>query len=127
VFSIKIRIKGYLANKKENTKDNFDTIGIKNGQQIKYLINDTKYKIILSDTQVTLIRENDSFIHKFLFEEKKKTKTNYYIKEYSTEIEVSIITEYIDITESTIEIEYKIEDNAEEYKYFLEMRKELWV
>ena len=125
VFSIRIRIKGYLENITENTKEIIDVIGIKNKETIKYLNNDTSYKIIINNHKITMIRENKNFIHKFIFEEEKEHETNYYIKEYNTELNINIITNNLNVSENKIEITYKIIDSNEKYKYLIEMRKEL--
>ena len=125
VFSIRIKIKGYLHNLTENTKNNIDVIGILNKQNIHYILNDTDHKIIIGKDKVILIRENNSFIHKFEFELDKQTKANYYIKEYSTDIDVIVMTNKLNITEDKIEIIYKIIDSNEEYRYVLEMRNKL--
>ena len=125
MFFIRIKINGYLENLSENTKDNIDVIGILNKQNIHYTFDNTDYKIIINKDKVTLIRENNCFIHKFDFEFKKKTKAKYYIKEYNTDIDVLVMTNKLNITEEKIEILYKIIDSNEEYKYVLEMRKML--
>ena len=125
VFFIKIKIKGYLQNLTENTKDNIDIMGVLNKQNIHYILNDTDHKIIIDNDKVTLIRENKNFIHKFEFELNKQTKANYYIKEYNTDIDVLVITNKLNISEEKIEIIYKIIDSNEEYKYVLEMRNKL--
>jgi len=68
-----------------------------------------------------LFRETDEFIHKILFELNKKNKTEYYIKEYNTNICAIINTTKIVITSHIIEIYYTVIDNLNEYHYFIEM------
>ena len=124
VFSIRVRIKGYLENITEKTKETIDVIGIKNKQTLKYMYNDTKYNIDIQNNKIILIRENDDFIHKFVFAQNKQTDTIYYIKEYNTELTVSMITNNLNIINDKIEIYYRIIDSNEEYKYLIEMRPE---
>ena len=124
VFSIRIKIKGYLENITENTKEIIDIIGIKNKNNLKYKYNDTNYKIIINDNKIELIRENDNFIHKFIFEAKKETDTIYFIKEYNTDLVIPIMTNILNILDDKIEIIYKILDSNEEYKFLIEMRQE---
>ena len=127
VFFIKIKIKGYLQNLTENTKDNIDVLGVLNKQNIHYRLNNTDHKIIINQDKVTLIRENENFVHKFEFESNKQTKANYYIKEYNTDIDILVMTNKLNISENKIEIIYKIIDSKEDYKYVLEMRNKIWV
>ena len=60
-------------------------------------------------------------MHKFIFELNTKTESIYYIKEYLTELNVSIITTKLNILKNKIEIYYKIIDNDNNYKYVLEL------
>lgn len=127
VFSIRIKIKGYLQNLTENTKDNIDVIALQNKRNIHYVFDNTDHKLIFDKNTVTLIRENANFVHKFVFELNKQTKASYYIKEYNTDIDVLVVTNKLNISKDRIEIIYKIIDSEEAYKYVLEMREELWV
>ena len=95
VFSIKIKIKGYLKNETEKTTENFEIFGIKNKERITYIIDGTKYKLDLKEKNINLIRENEEFIHSMVFISKKTTDTIYYIKEYKSEIPIKIHTKYI--------------------------------
>ena len=82
VFSIKIKIKGYLKNETEKTTENFEIFGIKNKEKITYIIDGTKYKLDIKEKKINLIRETEEFIHSMVFIPKKTTDTIYYIKEY---------------------------------------------
>ena len=77
VFSIKIKIKGYLKNETEKTTENFEIFGIKNKERITYIIDGTKYKLDLKEKNINLIRENEEFIHSIVFIKKKTTDTIY--------------------------------------------------
>lgn len=125
VFCIKIKIKGYLQNLTENTKDNIYAVAILNKKNIHYILNNTDHKIIITDDKVFLIRENQEFVHKFVFELNKQNKASYYIKEYNTEFNFSIITSKLFVDKNKIEIIYKIIDSNEEYKYLLEMSEKI--
>jgi len=120
-FFIKIKVKGYLQNVTENTKEIIDTFGIKNKDTISYILNDTKYKITISNNKILLIRDNQEFLHKIEFELNKEKETEYYIKELSTSIYLFIQTTYLSINKNLIEIHYKVIDSQEEYIYLIEM------
>lgn len=121
VFSIKIKIKGYLKNETEKTTENFEIFGIKNKEKITYIIDGTKYKLDIKEKNINLIRETEEFIHSMVFIPKKTTDTIYYIKEYKSEIPIKIHTKYIKKVNNYIEIAYKTIDNEIEYIYNIEM------
>ena len=121
VFFIKIKVKGYLQNITENTKEIIDTFGIKNKETISYIIDKTKHKITISNNKILLIRDNQEFSHKMFFELNKENKTEYYIKELSTSICLLILTTYLSISDNLIEIHYKVIDSQDEYIYVIEM------
>ena len=73
------------------------------------------------DNLIILIRDNKEFMHKFIFDIDNITKSEYYIKELNTNIEVEIMTTEIKITEEQIKIKYKIIDNNNEYIFFLDL------
>ena len=92
MFLIKIRVKGYLKNLTENTEELIDTKVIKNSNVISYIINDTKYKIILGDNKVTLLRENEEFSHGMIFEQNITHSSEYYLKQSNYSLEFNILT-----------------------------------
>lgn len=96
-------------------------MGIKNKNNISYIFNNTKHKLTILNNKILLVRENDEFIHKVSFELNKKNKTEYYIKEYNTNIDLIITTTKIIIANYTVEIYYTVIDNLNEYHYFIEM------
>ena len=110
-----------MTNLTENTKEIINTKGIKNKDTIDYINNETKHKIKISDNKIFLLRENKDFIHNIIFELNKTTKTEYYIKEYNTSIDLKIKTTKIKITNKQIEIYYTIIDNSTKYCYIIEM------
>ena len=121
MFLIKIKIKGNLKNISEKTNDLIETYAIKNKNKITYHNNDTIYKLTILDNEIILIRENEEFIHKFVFNIDNITKSEYYIKELRTTIDIPIKTNKLIIKENNIIIEYIIIDNDNEYSYILDM------
>ena len=121
MFYIKIKIKGHLTNITDNTTDLIDTYAIKNNNKISYYKDDIKYKIIIMNKQVVLIREQEEFIHKFIFDIDNITKSEYYIKELRTTLELPIKTTKLIISEKRILIEYEVIDNNNNYSYILDM------
>ena len=121
VFFIKIKIKGNLKNITENTNDIIDTKAIKNKNKINFYDKDTIYKITIYEKQIILVRDNKEFSHKFIFDIDNITKSEYYIKEINTTIEMPIKTNKLNISDSSIKIEYEIIDNNNKYSYILDM------
>ena len=121
VFYIKIRIKNKLKNNTEKTEDLIETFAIKSKDKISYYSDSTTYKLLLLDKKVILIRETDEFIHNFVFELDNITKSEYYIKELNTSIDILIKTTKLNINNNRIEIDYEIIDNNNQYSYILDM------
>ena len=121
VFFIKIKVQGYLENKENNIKELIDTFAIKNKQNIIYNHNNIKHKIVFDKKNILLIRENEEFIHSFNFKLNEETDSVYYIKEYSTNLNIPIITKKLNISDSLIEIKYLIKETEDEYEFVLEM------
>ena len=121
VFYIKIKVKGYLENTTEKTKETFDTHAIKNKNKITYINDNTSYKIEINDNKIIMIRDNEDFSHKFTFDIDNITKSEYYIKELNTSIDVSIKTIELHQTSKQIKIVYEIIDNENKYIYILDM------
>ena len=121
VFYIKIRIKNTLKNYNEKAEDLIETFAIRNKGKISYQKDNTIYKLLLSDKKILLIRETEEFIHKFVFDLDNITKSEYYIKELNTSIDISIKTTKLNISENRIEIDYEIIDNNNQYSYILDM------
>ena len=121
VFYIKIRIKNTLKNYNEKTEDLIETFALRNKGKISYQKDNTIYKLLLSDKKILLIRETEEFTHKFVFDLDNITKSEYYIKELNTSIDISIKTTKLNISENRIEIDYEIIDNNNQYSYILDM------
>lgn len=125
VSFIKLKIKGYLENKHTKEKLIIDTIGTKTRNNIKYKQDDVTYKIKINNNKIELIREKEEFINTFIFEKAKITKSEYYLKEFSTSIYVELKTDNIVISEDKIEIMYTINETSEEYQYIIEMSEKI--
>ena len=122
---IKIKVKGYLKNITEATKENIDTYGIKNNNIISYIIDNTKYKLILEDSKITLLRENNEFSHGMIFIEGKTNPSEYYLKESNYSLEFNIETTKIILDNNKIDITYKILESDNIYNYVLEVSDNL--
>jgi len=122
---IKVKIKGFLKNKTENNQENIDTFGIKKSNIINYIIDNTKYKVVLNENKIILQRENNEFCHEIIFEKSKTYKSEYYLKELHHSLEFNIETINIKITDNKIDIEYKIIETETIYNYVIEMSDKL--
>jgi len=125
VFLIKIRVKGYLKNLTENTEELIDTKAIKTSNIISYVIDNTKYKLVLDKTKITLLRENNEFSHGIIFEENTTNSSEYYLKESNYSLEFNILTIKLIINHNKIDITYKIKESENIYNYVLEMSDNL--
>lgn len=122
---IKQKVKGYLKNLTENTEELIDTIIIRKSNIISYIIDNTKYKIIIDDNKITLLRENDEFSHGMVFIENITTQSEYYLKESSYSLEFNILTTNLNISKNKIDITYKILESENIYNYTLEVSDNL--
>lgn len=118
--TIRIKIKGYLKNNTENQIFTFEEKGIKNKNKITYSSDNVKHTIKVSDSEIILIREGEDFINTFIFN-KKRSKSNYFLKENNCDVDLEIITTSLDITPSSIFIEYEVLDSGCKYEYKIEM------
>ncbi len=121
---IKIKVKGYLKNNTENQLLDFDVYGIKSGDKIIYSDNGVKNTLNLKNNQIILKRESDDFLNTFIFD-KKKSRSNYLLKEVNSDVDIEIITLDIDVNEDNVYIRYKVLDTDCDYEYKIEMREVL--
>ncbi len=110
-----------MKNITENKDNIIDTYAIKNKNKISYLDDNTSYKITIIDKEIMLIRDNEEFTHRFMFNIDKITQSEYYIKELNTSIKVKVKTNKIIQNEKKIMIEYEIIDSNDKYSYTLDM------
>jgi len=125
VFFIKIKVKTKLVNLTENTKDLINTNGFKNSNTISFIDNDIKYKLIIDDNKVTLLRESNEFSHQMIFKENKTYSSEYYLKESKYSIELNILTTKLNISKNIIDITYKVLESDTIYNYVLEVSDEI--
>lgn len=117
---IRIKIKGYLKNITEKEEFNFEEKGIKTKDKITFISNDVKYTIKYTNSEVLLLREGKDFINTFIFN-KKNSKSNYLLKENNFDIDMEVKTDYIEIKENYIYIEYEIISTSSKYQLKIEM------
>ena len=122
---IKIKVKGYLKNITEKTTELIDTNGLKNNNIISYIIDNTKYKLILEDSKITLLRESNEFSHGMIFVEGNTNPSEYYLKESNYSLEFNIETTKIILDNNKIDITYKILESDNIYNYVLEVSDNL--
>ena len=125
MFFIKIKVKGYLKNLTEKKEELIDVNAIKNSNEIRYIKENTKHKIILDTDKITLIRENEEFSHGMIFELNKQHSSEYYLKCQNYSLEFNILTTKLIMEENKINITYKIIENDNIYNYVLEMSDNL--
>ena len=101
--------------------EEIDTFAIKNKNKITYIIDNTSYKLEINGKKIVMIRDNQEFTHKFVFDIDNITKSEYYIKELNTNIDVLIKTTKLRYTDKKIEIAYEIIDSENKYIYILDM------
>ena len=121
VLFIKIKIKGYIENKTDNAKEIIDTYGIKETEKITYIHNKIKHILEFDNEKITLIRQNEEYTHKIIFENKKEIETEYYLHNFNMSLFIKIKTENIETNKNNIKITYQITDSNQEFIYFLEM------
>lgn len=117
---IRIKIKGYLKNITEKEEFNFEEKGIKTKDKITFISNDVKYTVKSTNEEVYLLREGKDFINTFIFN-KKNSKSNYLLKENNFDIDMEVKTDYIEIKENYIYIEYEIISTSSKYQLKIEM------
>lgn len=125
VFIIKIKVKGYLKNLTENTKELIDTKGIKSNNIISYIIDNTKYKLTIENKKIFLLRESNEFIHTMTFEENTTYPSEYFLKESKYSLDFNIKTIKIIINKTKVNITYKILESENAYNYVLEVSDNL--
>ena len=125
MFNIRIKVKGYLENLTENTKEIINTQALKKSNVISYIIDNNKYKIIIDNKKITQCRESDEYSHVMFFEETKKHTTEYYLKGSNYSLEFTILTTKLIIEKNKIHKTYKIIESENIYNYVLEMSENL--
>ena len=101
-----------------NDKVEKELSGIIQDNIIRFI--DKPYKTTFNYNTNTLINESDETRLEILFHE-KETKSNYLLKNYNQETSFNIVTNKILKNNYNIDIEYKMLDTNEEFKYRIEV------
>ena len=116
----KLKIKGYLKNITENSENKFSATAIKTPKKISYLIEDEKYILkFISSNKLILIRENKDIISTMYFEINKTKNSIYTLKEKNITIDIKITTNVIEITDTSIKINYLVNDSENKFEYYI--------
>ena len=121
VFFIKVKVKACLKNITEKTEEIVEGYGVRNKNKLTYHHNDMIIRLEIQKNSLKLIREDNNFIHTFNFKLDKETNSEYYIKEYHTNLIVKVVTTKLSIDDNNITINYIIKDSNDEYNYILDM------
>lgn len=101
-----------------NDKVEKELSGIIQDNIIRFI--DKPYKTTFNYNTNTLINESDETRLEILFNE-NETKSNYLLKNYNQETSFNIVTNKISKDKYNIDIEYKMLDTNEEFKYRIEV------
>lgn len=121
VINIRVKVKGYLKNITENEMMEIDVKGIKTKNKITYNDNNTKHIIKINDKEIILIREGSDFVNTFVFKDKGKSTSNYFLKENNCSLDIDIDVTYIKHTDSEIVVNYIVIDSGFNYEYKIEV------
>lgn len=117
---IRTNVNGYLKNITEKDELKFDCKGIKNKDKLIFSFDDVKYSIKYGKDTIILVREGKDFVNNFIFNN-RKSKVTYLLKDNNYEIELDIKTNYINIDDTGILINYEILDTNCLYEFKLEI------
>lgn len=98
----------------------YNLLGRKEQNKIEY--NDNSFiNIVLIDEIISMTRENNEIVYTLTFDKNNSTKSKYTLKEYNLSIDIIIVTNNIEISDSYIKIEYiqKIDNDEFNYCYYL--------
>jgi len=101
-----------------NDKVEKELSGIIQDNIIRFI--DKPYRTTFNYNTNTLINESDETRLEILFNE-KETKSNYLLKNYNQETSFNIVTNKISKDKYNIDIEYKMLETNEEFKYRIEV------
>lgn len=120
VLFLKIKVKGYLENKTNKTKEIIDTYGIKKENQITYVHNDTKNILNIAPDSLTLTRTNSEYSHQIKFIKDKEVDTEYYLPNENISLYINILTKEINILDNSYKVTYLVTDSNQEFTYYIE-------
>ena len=98
----------------------YNLLGRKEQNKIEYSDN-SFINIVLINEIISMTRKNDEVIYTLTFDKNNPTKSKYTLKEYNLSIDIIIVTNNIEISDSYIKIEYiqKIDNDEFNYCYYL--------
>lgn len=108
---MKIKINGYFHNGLENNRINFQSVGIKNNNIIKYNKDENEFIINIDHNRFTFIKKNKETFLKYVFMEEKNNESFYKILENNLKIYLNVLTKSIKIKDNTIDINFMLENN----------------
>ena len=109
----KLNIKAIITLPEEKLEEN--TTGFIESGIISYKENNNTY-VYLDINRHELIRENDEINMKYIFNDKKTTTGNIFVKELNKNIELDIKTNLIEKDEHKYKVEYMIEKETFTYE-----------
>ncbi len=119
---MKIKVKGQIHNLMNNETNNFETNAIKNKNKLFYQLDDEKYTLLLKfPNQLILNRETPTINSTLYFEKEKSNSSIYYLKEQDINLEINIKTNHIELSDTSILINYTVIDSDITYEYQIEM------
>ena len=121
--NIKIKIESIIENIDTKEKNVYNLEGTKENNKIEYKDDIFKNTIIIDDV-ITLIRESDEVKHVLEFNKYKQTESKYTLKEYNSTLNIIIVTNVIEITKNSLNIEYIQNINDENNNFCYKLRWE---
>lgn len=100
------------------TSDNIYTYDVKAillDDVIKYTEDSVRVIVKWDNSKVTMIRENNEYQLKLIFEKNKKTVGNYLLKENNMNYYLDIYTKSLTIDKNRIYVVYELNDETREY------------
>ncbi len=119
---MKIKVKGQIKDLTNNEKNNFETHAIKTKNKVSYQLDDEKYTLLLTLPNKLILNRETPMINSTLYFEKEKTKSAiYHIKEQDINLEINIKTNHIELSDTSILVNYTVIDSDITYEYKIEM------
>ena len=117
---IRVFVNGYLKNNTDGENTIFKEKGIRTKDKLSFVFDDVKYSIKINDNDIMLVRDGNDFINSFSFSE-KSGKSNYYLKEHGSSIDMDVNVDVLVIDDNKIFIKYVIAQTGCEYELMIEM------
>lgn len=119
---MRVKIKGFLRNLSDNTKQGIDVPAIQTKSALSYFDQDIKNTFKYLDNKIYLIRENKDFQSTIVFDLKEDTENEYRLKEINQFLLIQVKTHFILYNEKKIQIRYEVLDSHEQFEYNIEIR-----